>query len=158
MSTKRQLIALALFATLAACGGPGGNSAVPVAQPAGESHTEIGSHTVYYNAIATDQLPADVARSYDIARSKNRAMLNVAIQRTTDQVAVPADIAVKTVNLTGQAKTINMRRINEQDAIYYIGVTPVANREVLIFELTITPEGETQSHSVKFQREFYTDG
>ena len=157
MNTKRHLFALALFATLAACGGPGGNSSIPVAQPAGESHAEIGTHTVYYNAIATDQLPADVAKTYDIARSKNRALLNVAVQRTADQVAVPAEISVKTVNLTGQAKTVKMRRINEQEAIYYIGVTPVANREVLIFELTITPEGETQSHALKFQREFYTD-
>jgi len=158
MKTSRHLCAAIAAAMLTACGGPSGSSSVPVAQPAGDSFTEIGTHTVYYNAIATDQLPADVARTYDIARSKTRAMLNVAVQRTADRVAVPAEVSVKTVNLTGQAKSVKMRRIDEQDAIYYIGVTPVANREILIFELSIKPEGDEQTHSVKFQREFYTDG
>ena len=50
-----------------------------------------------------------------------------------------------------------MRQIDEQDAIYYIGETPVANRETLIFDITVTPEGTTGSSEVRFKREFYTD-
>ena len=50
-------------------------------------------------------------------------------------------MTVKTVNLTGQLKNVTMRRIEEQDAIYYIGETPVANRETLMFDITVQPEG-----------------
>ena len=80
---------------------------------------------------STDQLSPDVARNYNIVRSKNRAMLNVSVLRESDQVAVTANVTVKTVNLTGQLKNITMRRINEQEAIYYIG-------EVAFFEYAAT--------------------
>jgi hypothetical protein len=50
-----------------------------------------------------------------------------------------------------------MREIKEQDAVYYIGETPVANRETLIFDITVTPEGITAPSEVRFKREFYTD-
>ena len=72
-------------------------------------------------------------------------------------VPVPGDITVKTVNLTGQLKNVTMRRIDEQDAIYYIGETPVANRETLIFDITVQPEGVDTPSEVRFKRQFYTD-
>jgi hypothetical protein len=50
-----------------------------------------------------------------------------------------------------------MRQIEEQDAVYYIGETPVANRETLIFDITVTPEGASNPSEVRFKREFFTD-
>ena len=64
---------------------------------------------------------------------------------------------VKTVNLTGQFKSVTMRKIEEQEAIYYIGETPVANRETLIFDISITPEGVANAADVRFKRQFYSD-
>lgn len=145
--------------TLVACGGggSGGETDVPQAQPAGATNATIGQHVIHFSAISTDDLPMEVAQAYDIVRSKNRAMLNLSIVTADGGTPVPADIDVKTVNLTGQAKNITMRRINEQEAIYYIGVLPVANRETLIFEIGVRPDGDTTTHQVKFQRQFYTD-
>jgi hypothetical protein len=65
-----------------------------------------------------------------------------------------------TVNLTGQLKNVTMRRIEEPGdivAIYYIGDTTVANREVLIFDISIKPDGEDQVSKVRFKRQFYSD-
>jgi hypothetical protein len=50
-----------------------------------------------------------------------------------------------------------MRKVPEQDAIYYIGETPVANRETLIFDITVKPEGADTASEVRFKRQFYTD-
>ena len=50
-----------------------------------------------------------------------------------------------------------MRRINEQEAIYYIGEVAVANRETLIFDISITPNGVDSSSDVRFKRQFFTD-
>jgi hypothetical protein len=50
-----------------------------------------------------------------------------------------------------------MRRINEQEAIYYIGETAVANREILIFDISVTPEGVVTPTEIRFKREFFTD-
>jgi hypothetical protein len=157
MTNKNVLVALSLFSLIAACGGPGENAEVPTAEPAGETMKDIGDHVLHFSAQSTDQLPPEVARAYNIVRSKNRAMLNVSILRESDNVSVPGDVTVRTVNLTGQLKNVTMRRVDEQDAIYYIGETPVANRETLIFDITVQPEGADAPSDVRFKRQFYTD-
>ena len=157
MLNKTTLIALSLSLIIAACGGGGEAPKVPTAEPAGESMKDIGDHAVHFNAQLTDELSPEIARAYNIVRSNNRAMLTVSVVRDADSTSVPAKVTVKTVNLTGQLKNVTMRPIEEQDAIYYIGETPVANRETLIFDITVTPEGIAGSSEVRFKREFYTD-
>jgi hypothetical protein len=157
MQITRTLIALSLIWLVGACGGPGESADVPVAQPAGATSADIGDHVVHFSAQSTDQLPPEVARAYNIVRSKNRAMLNVSVLSKADNRPVPASVTVKTVNLTGQLKNITMRQIDEQDAIYYIGEVPVANRETLIFDISIMPEGVDTASDVRFKRQFFTD-
>ena len=157
MLNKKTLIAVLLAGFMAACGGGGEAPKVPTAEPAGESMKDIGDHVVHFSAQSTDQLPPEIARAYNIVRSKNRAMLTVSVLRQSDNASVAADVAVKTVNLTGQLKNVAMRQIEEQDAVYYIGETPVANRETLIFDITVTPEGASGPSEVRFKREFFTD-
>ena len=157
MTITKILIALSLLGLMSACGGPDQSAEVPEAQPAGATSENIGEHVVHFSAQTTDQLPPEVARAYNIVRSKNRAMLNVSVLRATDNVAVAADVAVKAVNLTGQLKSITMRQIDEQDAIYYIGEVAVANRETLIFDISVMPQGVATSSEVRFKRQFFTD-
>jgi len=153
----RIFVTLALIGLVAACGGPSQNAEVPEAQPAGATNADIGDHVVHFSAQSTDQLPPEVARAYNIVRSKNRAMLNVSVLREDDGTPVVANIAVKTVNLTGQLKNVTMRQINEGDAIYYIGEIAIANRETLVFDISVTPEGSKVASDVRFKRQFYTD-
>jgi hypothetical protein len=157
MKNKKILIALSLLGLVSACGGPTESSAVPEAQPAGATSTDIGDHVVHFSAQSTDQLPPEVARAYNIVRSKNRAMLNVSVLEEATNSPVAAAVTVKTVNLTGQLKSVTMREINEQDAIYYIGEVPVANRETLIFDISVMPDGRDESSDVRFKRQFFTD-
>jgi hypothetical protein len=84
-------------------------------------------------------------------------MLNVSVLRASDNAAVEAGVTVKAVNLTGQLKNITMRQIDEQNAIYYIGEVAVANRETLIFDISVTPEGADSPSDVRFKRQFFTD-
>ncbi len=157
MTNIRILLALSLLGLMAACGGPGESANVPEAQPAGATNVDIGDHIVHFSAQSTDQLPPDVARAYNIVRSKNRAMLNVSVLQESDMAAVVADVSVKTVNLTGQLKSVTMRQINEGDAIYYIGEVAIANRETLVFDISVTPEGSNQASDLRFKRQFFTD-
>lgn len=157
MKFSRIIITLAVLFSLAACGGPGENATVPQAQDPGESFSDIGDHVVHFSAQLTDQLPPEVARAYNILRSKNRAMLNVSIIESETGDPVSATVTVKTVNLTGQLKDVVMRKIEEQEAIYYIGQTPVANQETLVFDISVTPEGASEPSIVRFKRQFYTN-
>lgn len=160
MASARLLGFFALAALITACGGPGDSAKVPTAEPAEATSADIGEYVVHFSAQTTDQLPPDVARAYNIVRSKNRAMLNVSVIRKADKQSVPATVQVKTSNLTGQLKNVTMRKIEEPGdmvAIYYIGETSVANRETLLFDITVRPEGQTAASEVRFKREFYTD-
>ncbi len=150
------LLLVSAFVT-AACGGPGENAEIPQAEAAGETSKDIGDFVVHFSAQSTNQLSTDIAKAYNIVRSKDRAMLTVSVVRKDNDESVPATITVKTVNLTGQLKNITMRRIDEQDAVYYIGETPVANRETLIFDISVMPEGSSTAAEMRFKREFYTD-
>ena len=153
----RILIALSLLGLVSACGGPGESADIPEAQPAGATSADIGDHVVHFSAQTTDQLPPEVARLYSIVRSKNRAMLNVSVLQETDNEAVTAVVTVKTVNLTGQLKNVTMRKITEGEAIYYIGEIAVANRETLIFDISVLPDGVEQPADVRFKRQFFND-
>ena len=157
MKTIGITIALVCSSLLVACGGPTVDTPVPQAEDAGNSFVDIGEHIVHFSALSTDQLPPEVARQYNIVRSKNRAMLNVSVLQEGSNTAVTADVVVKTVNLTGQLKNVTMRKIEEQEAIYYIGETPVANRETLIFDISITPDGVAEATDVRFKRQFFTN-
>lgn len=160
MTLTRTLISFSLLALLGACGGPGDSAAVPEAQPAAATSADIGDFVVHFSAQSTDQLPPEVARAYNIVRSKNRAMLSVSIIRKSDNAPVAGEVSVKTANLTGQLKSVTMRKIEEPGevvAIYYIGETPVANLETLVFDIKVTPDGADSSSDVRFKRQFYTD-
>lgn len=156
MKSKYTAVVLSFLGMLAACGG-GGEPTVPQAPLAEEPATHIGSHVVHFSAQTTDKLPPEVARAYNIVRSRSRAMLNVSIVDDVSKKSVTAKVTVKTKNLTGQLKNVVMRKIQEQEAIYYIGVTSVANRETLIFEISVTPDGVDEPTELRYQRQFYSD-
>lgn len=157
MRMIRTIIALSWLPWLAACNGPAPEADVPEAEPAGATSVDIGDHIVHFSAQSTDQLPPEVARAYNFVRSKNRAMLTVSVIEEGTNKASKAEVVVETRNLAGQLKNVAMRTITEGDSIYYIGETPVANREILIFDITVKPEGSDKPVDVRFKREFFTN-
>lgn len=165
MNPKTACLALLASALLVACGprsgtpGPGpAGSAGPPAEAAGVASKDFGDYVLHFNAISTDQLTPEVAKTYDIVRSKNRALLNVSIVRkvegTTGQ-PVPGAVAALVANDTGQVKDSKLREIREGEAVYYIADFAVSNGETLVFTVDATPINETSRFSVRFTRTFY---
>jgi Domain of unknown function (DUF4426) len=132
---------------------------VQTAQPSEETFRDFGNYEVHYNAVRTDALPADIARSYGIQRSANRIMLNVTVLHKEAAHAprkpVEADVKVDAYNLNGQLKNMELRRISEGEAIYYIGEVSIGGAEILVFDIAVTPAGEAAPLTVKFKREFH---
>jgi hypothetical protein len=160
MQTKKWIrgVMLAGMAMLTcACG----NTTQPAGQQAQESAAtfqDFGNYSVHFNALRTDALTADVARTYGIQRSTNRVMLNVTVlQKQAGQAdkAVDGTVEVAAYNLNGQLKGLEMRRVAEGDAIYYIGEVSISGTEILVFDITVTPAGETTPLKMKFKREFF---
>ena len=130
---------------------------VPLAM--GERADSYGVYAIHYNALTTDLIEPSVARAYGIIRSKNRALVNVAVLKKVMGTAgqpVTANVKVTATNLNSQLRNIKMRELNESGAIYYIGEFPVNHEETLSFVLDVTPAGETASHTTTFEQQFIT--
>jgi Domain of unknown function (DUF4426) len=128
--------------------------------PATESSKDFGDYVVYFNAINTDQLSPDIARQYGIVRSKSQAMLNVSIHRKLENgqtEAVTGAVSASAVNLNGQLKTMTLREIREDKAIYYIGELAVTDGEVLIYTIDVTPGNDPSRFTLRFKKQFFVE-
>jgi hypothetical protein len=128
---------------------------------AAQQSQDFGQYVVHYNALNTKLIPPQVAQSYGIQRSSNRALLNVTVlKKVMDTPGTPVDAAVTAngKNLTGQIREIDLREIRDPGgAIYYIGQLPVHNMETYNFTIEVAVEGEEEPLVVKFRQQFYTE-
>ena len=128
--------------------------------PATESAKVFGDYVVYFNAVPTDVLDAEIAGEYGIVRSKNRVLLNIVMEHRP-AIGVPTVVAgtvkASATNLNGQLRNLLTREINEGEAIYYIAETQVVNGENLIFMIEATPQSTTTPLEVRFQKEFFVE-
>lgn len=123
-------------------------------------YSDNGPFRVHYNAFTTDTLTETVARSYGIARSRNRALLNVSVQRrgpAQETQAVSARVTATAINLNGQLRRLQMRELIQGEAIYYIAEMPILDQETYNYELSVWPEGAGEPIDLKFSRQFFVN-
>jgi hypothetical protein len=148
---------------LVACGQSGPDSAQNADDevlPATENIKEFGDYVVYFNALTTDQLDADIAAEYNIVRSNSRVLLNIVMEHRPDigiPSVVPGVVRASARNLTGQLRNLNVREVREGDSIYYIAETSIVDSESLVFAIEATPESTTTPLVVQFQKQFFID-
>jgi hypothetical protein len=122
---------------------------------------DFGNFVVHYNALNTNLIPPQVAQGYGIKRSSSRALLNVTILKKvmdTPGTPVPALVAARATNLTGQMRELEMRELKDSEgAIYYIAEFPVHNLETIRFGVSVAIEGEDEPLMVRFTQQFYTE-
>jgi len=118
---------------------------------------KLGNMNIHYMAINATFLTPEVAKTYDIERSRYNGLINIAVMDNT-QEKLPAKqvmITGKARNLAGQNKSIEFVEVKEGDAIYYLAQINIAHDETIIFDLTISDGKETQKLS--FTQKFYVD-
>ena len=123
----------------------------------GLNSTQSNGYTVHYNAMPSTQLTPEIARRYGITRSSNRALLNVSVMkgpRAAEAVAVPARVEATAINPAGQRQALNLREVRDRGAIYYLGDARIDERDELVFELVVTPEGGA-SINARYRQEFW---
>jgi hypothetical protein len=122
-----------------------------------EHQKVFGNYTLHVNALTTDQLPQEVAKEYRIPRSNSRAMLNVVITRKADDGDEPVTgrVSANARNLAGQFKELDVREINEQDAIYYIADMAVDDKDTVTFDIDVVPVNESEPFKVTYRHKFF---
>ena len=124
-----------------------------------EQSKSFGDYTVHFSAFTTDILTPEVARSYRIQRSKNRALLNISVLKKVMNTAgspVKAKVEATATNLSAQLRELEVRELSEHGAIYYIAETTVNNKETLTYSVSILPEGEKTGFELSFAEQFFT--
>ena len=127
----------------------------------GGAHAEIaqkfGPLEIHYNALTTDSLLPEVARTYKIERSKTRGLVTMSILKQNSVGALspmPAKLTVYVTNLNQQLAQVPMREVREGAAIYYLGEFRVAPPDTLRFTATVEVAGEPKREMV-FTQKFY---
>ena len=121
-----------------------------------EQYVQSGGYTVHYIAIQTSDLTPAVAKAYGLTRSSGRALVMINAQEgALTGAAVAADVTGTARNLTGVAKSLEFRQVEDGDALYALATVAVANLETLKFDLQVRPEGSSTSIPVQFSRKFY---
>lgn len=123
----------------------------------------FGDYTLHYTVFGSKDIPADVAKLYNINRAADISMVNISVTKTTDgktSLGLPISLSGKTINLMQQTQTLQFREINEGEntenkATYYLASIRHANEEDLRFEIKATPQGETKPLRVSFTRRLY---
>jgi hypothetical protein len=128
-------------------------------QGAQSSTQDFGDYIVHYSAISTNQLLAEVAKSYGIERSARRGLLNVAVQAKGNDPAhmIGAVVSAEVADLTGHHTPIAVRETSENGDVDYLGEFPLDSSGAYIFTVKVTPAGHVQPYVVKFNQDYIVD-
>lgn len=142
-----------LLLTLAACSAEPSPRAA-VIQQAQPSHTDLGKLRVHYNLLPTLAMNDAVARSYQVQREADRALLVVALRQLAQGEELPADGKVQAVatDLSGKRQQIELRAVRTDEYTDLIGVLDAHPRDQLRIDLQIT--ADAGAGNVRFERNF----
>ena len=97
----------------------------------------FADHEVHYIIIPTTFLDSEIADQYNVARARNRALINVSILNKNNQ-AVTANISGRSRNLLGQTQNFDFRKVQEGEAIYYLAELVHSDEDMQRVTLEVT--------------------
>ncbi|AGA32005.1 hypothetical protein TVNIR_0294 [Thioalkalivibrio nitratireducens DSM 14787] len=123
----------------------------------GSAHAEevdFDSHVVHYSVVNTTFLSPEVARAYDVRRSRGRALVNIVVMERDGDDLHPVSVSLsgRTVNLSQQVRSLEFREVHEGDAIYHLAEVRVRPAEVLDFSVQIRAAGAAQPMLLNFRQ------
>ncbi len=126
-----------------------------------EQYVEDDQYVVHYSAFNSSMLTPEVAKAYDLMRSRQRAIINISVQKK-----MPGNVAPKAVMsqltgytgaLGGSERPLDFKVVTEGDAIYYLAEFLIGNGEKLNFNIKVKPTPDHAPIAVNFSQEFFED-
>lgn len=127
-----------------------------------EQKLVFGDYEVHYMGLSSSFLTPEVAKIYDIPRSRSMGFLNISVLQKTKGGQVPAALDAELKgsirNLIGQSRELEFRRIREGQAIYYISTFRFDDGDMYNFDIDVVPSNARQkTFDVKFSQRFYEE-
>lgn len=117
-------------------------------------------YEVHYIGFASTFLDADIAKQYQLVRSRALGVINISVIKVEAdgrRKAVGAVVEIKMKNELQQAQFLPAQQVVEGKAIYYLAQLQYKQGELLFFDTTIYPEGRTEAIKFRFSQNFYHD-
>ncbi len=119
-----------------------------------------GDYEIHYNAFNSSFVEPDVAKSYGLQRGKRRAMVNISVLRLNgDGSKKPVSALVKgsAENLLQQKQNMNFKKVDEGNAIYYIGQFGFSDDMLMRIAVEVQPDPNKPAYNLQFEQRFYAD-
>ncbi len=124
-----------------------------------ESTKQFTQHTAHYSVFNSSFITPEIAKVYNIVRSKDQALINIALTDNQQPTAggVKADVTGSVSNLMSQKIPLNFIEVREQNTLYYLAAFHISNAETLNFDIEIKSNSAQPAYQVKFSRTLYHD-
>lgn len=114
---------------------------------------------VYYSVFNSQFINPEVAKSYNIVRAPNRALINVSVTRIKDDgsetLGQASMIEGYAQNLMGVVTPLNFRAITHPGTTYYIAEFRYSSREVINFYVDAKPNDSSKTIELAFSKKLY---
>ncbi len=125
-----------------------------------EQKESFGDYEVHYSAFASTFLTPEVAKQYDIVRSRSVGVINISVLKKGENgifEPTAAQVEGLMINDIQQQQHLGFRRVKEGNAIYYIAEVQYIQGEVLAFNISAMPEGQQKPLKLRFSQTFYNE-
>lgn len=119
-----------------------------------------GDYEIHYNAFNSSFVEPGVAKTYGLQRGKRRAMINISVLRLNDDGSkkpVSALVSGSAENLIQQKQKMDFKKIDEGQAIYYIGQFGFSDDMMMRIAIKVQPDPNKPAYSLQFEQRFYSD-
>lgn len=131
------------------------------------AHTALGEdnvktfddYEIHYSVFNTSFLAPQIANTYNIVRSKSKALMNIAIlQKQADgsRKNVTAVMSGEQYDLIRKEPLV-FQEVREEKAIYYLSSFDFQHKTTLYFTLFIQPDPGKPAYKVQFNKMLYRD-
>lgn len=148
---------IGLSILLVACG------AEPPAPVAARTYADPGvvvgsGHEMRYGIVPVADIPLPVRRAYGLTGNADGLLVNVSVlQRDAagqGEASVESTVSGSVRRLTGQDNPLEFREIRTGEAVSYIALAPLHDREPVTFLLEATPLQSSAGMSARVARQF----
>ena len=125
-----------------------------------EQKERFGDYEVHYSAFTSTFLTPEIAKQYGIVRSKAIGVINISVLKKSENGVfepVPAQLEGMRTNDIQQQQFLAFRRVKEGKAIYYLTEVQFMEGQVLVFNISATPEGQPKPLKIRFSQTFYNE-
>ena len=125
----------------------------------GESMQQFGDYQVHYSVFNTSFISPEIAKHYNIVRSKNSAMMNIAVLKKQGDGSYKNVTALVTGehNDLVRKEPLSFTQVREEHAIYYLSTFTIHHNIDVYFTVNVQPDPNLPAFKLQLTKRLYRD-